>query len=132
MKKSYEALLQEDTQAWWLNDTHWFGHPPTNNPVPKKKRRINDENYSRIHVTGCARSEGYYKMDTVEKRKHSYLTSNTSNLDQSNNPKQLRARIVTTQQSTREARSNQRRLLTCVDAAWSDLVKFNQLQVAIS
>lgn len=27
MKRSYEALLSDDTQSYWLNDTHWVDHP---------------------------------------------------------------------------------------------------------
>lgn len=126
MKRSYDAMLQEDLKVWWLNDTHWSDHPPTNIPSPRKKRKSDDS--ARVHASGCARTEGYYKMSTSEKQKHSYLTSTTS-IDDANESKQLRARMPTTQQSTREARSNQRRLLASVDAAWSDLLKFNQLQV---
>ncbi|RWS14882.1 histone-lysine N-methyltransferase SETD1-like protein [Dinothrombium tinctorium] len=130
LKRSYEAMLQqEDTQIWWLNDTHWVDHPPTNVPSPKKKRKT--ENV-RVHATGCARSEGYYKMDSKEKAQHSYVNKSreAKRLDESDHEqsKQLRARMPTAQQSTREARSNQRRLLASVDAAWSDLLKFNQLQ----
>ena len=127
MKRSYEAMLQEDTQMLCLNDTHWSDHPPTIcYTVPKKKRKTNDDNHPRVHLSGCARAEGYYKMTTSEKMKYSYLTSTSSHGEDAS--KELRARIPTTQQSTREARSNQRRLLASVDAAWSDLVKFNQLQ----
>jgi len=27
LKKSYEAMLADDTQGYWLNDTHWVDHP---------------------------------------------------------------------------------------------------------
>jgi histone-lysine N-methyltransferase SETD1 len=126
LKRSYEALLQEESQ-FWLNDTHWVEHPATNipsAPVHKKKKR-NDE--SRIHSTGSARSEGFYKMDIEEKWAHSHVT-NKDDESEALLQKQIRARGAANQQSTREARSNQRRLLASVDAAWSDLLKFNQLQ----
>lgn len=129
LKRSYEAMLQDDNQIWWLNDIHWVDHPATNVSSPKKRRKTDDVQ-ARVHVTGCARSEGYYKMDIYEKYKLSHVTNAPTNEDKDNDaPKQLRARQTTTQQSTREARSNQRRLLASVDAAWSDLLKFNQLQV---
>ncbi|RWS29179.1 histone-lysine N-methyltransferase SETD1-like protein [Leptotrombidium deliense] len=128
MKRSYEAMLQEDTTQMWLNDTHWVEHPSTNVfTSPKKKRKV--ENV-RVHLTGCARSEGFYKMDMKEKALNSHVNDNRKRhfVDDDDDTKQLRARMPTTQQSTREARSNQRRLLASVDAAWSDLLKFNQLQ----
>jgi histone-lysine N-methyltransferase SETD1 len=132
MKRSYEAMLQqEDNQIWWLNDIHWVDHPPTHIMSPKKKRKTDDSSI-RVHQTGCARSEGYYKMDVYEKARLSHVSNTSVNSAQNEDediPKQLRARQATTQQSTREARSNQRRLLATVDAAWSDLLKFNQLQV---
>lgn len=123
LKRSYDSLLQEDRQ-FWLNDTHWVDHPATVTVQPPKKKRKND---TRVHVTGCARSEGYYKMDINEKWAHSHVTNvgEAEELAQ----KELRARGAVAQQSNREARSNQRRLLATVDAAWSDLLKFNQLQV---
>ncbi|XP_074605306.1 SET domain containing 1 isoform X2 [Brevipalpus obovatus] len=128
LKRSYDAMLQDESYSnhWWLSDTSWCNHPPTITPSPRKKRKVNDDQ-TRVHVSGCARTEGYYKMTTSEKMKFSYLTSTTSVADESSS-KRLRARMPTTQQSTREARSNQRRLLASVDAAWSDLIKFNQLQ----
>ncbi|XP_054166400.1 histone-lysine N-methyltransferase SETD1B-like isoform X6 [Oppia nitens] len=129
MKRSYENMLQEDNQIWWLNDIHWVDHPATHIASPKKKRKT-DDSQPRIHQTGCARSEGYYKMDFWEKVRMSHVSNtslNTTNNEDNDLPKQLRARQVGTG-STREARSNQRRLLATVDAAWSDLLKFNQLQ----
>lgn len=122
MRRTYESMLQEESQ-YWLNDTHWVDHPATLIPSPKKRKKTDDV---RVHVTGCARSEGYYKMDDNEKRQHSHVANVRSEED---NPKHLRARGAIAQTSTREARSYQRRLLATADAAWSDLLKFNQLQV---
>lgn len=124
LKRSYESMLQEDSQ-FWLNDTHWVDHPPTASGQPPKKKKKNDD--TRVHVTGCARSEGYYKMDVDEKWAHSHVTNAGEQEEAAQ--KELRARGAVAQQSNREARSNQRRLLATVDAAWSDLLKFNQLQV---
>ena len=27
LRRSYEAMLADDTQGYWLNDTHWVDHP---------------------------------------------------------------------------------------------------------
>lgn len=40
---------------------------PTSFSIPKKKKR---EDGMREHVTGCARSEGYYKIDKKDKLKY--------------------------------------------------------------
>ena len=130
LKRSYDSLLQEDTNYKWLNESHWSEHPPTKILQPIKKKKKTDE--LRTHLTGCARTEGYYKMTDKEKEKSSYVVNAAHEADEENEnddlSKALRARVPTTQQATREARSNQRRLLATVDVAWSDLLKFNQLQ----
>ena len=69
-------------------------------------------------------------MDEKEKRQLSHV-SNVRPDEAQMEAKILRARGALVQTSTREARSNQRRLLATVDAAWSDLLKFNQLQVSL-
>lgn len=67
LRRSYEALLADDTQGYWLNDTHWVDHPPTDVPSPAKKRKRDE---LRLHASGSARTEGYYKVDIREKAKH--------------------------------------------------------------
>lgn len=67
LKRSYDAMLQDEVQGCWLNDTHWVDHPPTNIPNPSKKKKKEE---TRVHLTGCARSEGYYKMDVREKARY--------------------------------------------------------------
>ena len=109
LKRSYEAMLQEDNQIWWLNDIHWVEHPPTHIISPKKKKKTEDSQ-TRVHQTGCARSEGFYKMDIFEKLRLSHVSNtsvNSSQNDDEDLPKQIRARQIG-QQSTREARNNQR------------------------
>ena len=39
---------------------------------PAKKRKRDD---SRVHTTGCARTEGFYKIDVREKAKHKVTTT---------------------------------------------------------
>ena len=50
---------------------------PTNIPGVKKKRR---DDGMRDHMTGCARSEGYYKIDKKDKIK--YLQSTKLQLEE--------------------------------------------------
>ncbi|KAG8192982.1 hypothetical protein JTE90_028102 [Oedothorax gibbosus] len=121
LQKSYEALLQDDASGFWLNDTHWVDYPASV-PSPQKKKK-NDR--TRTHVSGCARSEGYYKMDVKEKAVYNHTAM--SSLENEEDQSKL---VKTTIQSNREARSNQRRLLTSFGEAdfLSDLLKFNQLK----
>lgn len=42
LRLAYEALLAQDAQGYWLNDTHWVDHPPTDltySPPRKKSKR---------------------------------------------------------------------------------------------
>lgn len=123
LKRSYDAMLQDEVQGYWLNDTHWVDHPPTNIPNPTKKKKKDE---ARVHVTGCARSEGYYKMDVKEKARFKQSGSAVPQLETLDPTS--KARLAA--QSSREARSNQRRLLTSFGEAEviSDLLKFNQLK----
>ncbi|XP_018397619.1 PREDICTED: histone-lysine N-methyltransferase SETD1 [Cyphomyrmex costatus] len=142
LRRSYEALLADDTQGYWLNDTHWVDHSPTDVPSPAKKRKRDE---LRLHASGSARTEGYYKVDIREKAKHkhhyaqsiqrsndiedsggSYIGSDGVMNGPKNNSKALTGKM---QALSREARSNQRRLLTAfgIDTD-SDLLKFNQLK----
>lgn len=72
LRRSYEELLADDNQGYWLNDTHWVDHPPTD--VPPSKRRKRDYDLT-LHATGCARTEGYYKVDAKVKAKHKVINS---------------------------------------------------------
>lgn len=122
---------------FWLNNTHWVDHCVTDRsliPPPTKKRKREDE--LKRHKTGCARTEGYYKLDVREKAKHKYHHAKSSKdnalmpdrpddqLHQSHN------KLISKMQGiSREARSNQRRLLTAFGSIGeSELLKFNQLK----
>ncbi|KAK4878406.1 hypothetical protein RN001_010912 [Aquatica leii] len=121
MKSSYEAMLADDSIGYWLNDTHWVDHCLTDlYSSPPKKRKRDD---LRVHVTGCARTEGYYKVAAVEKAKYKYHHTKAYNNTSPNVP------VTKAQGLSREARSNQRRLLTAFGTDTdSDLLKFNQLK----
>uniref|UniRef100_A0A672P4N5 Histone-lysine N-methyltransferase SETD1B-A-like n=1 Tax=Sinocyclocheilus grahami TaxID=75366 RepID=A0A672P4N5_SINGR len=91
----------------------------------KKKRK---EDGIRDHVTGCARSEGYYKIDKKDKMK--YLNSSRLQSEEPDVDTQGKSIPAQPQASTRagsERRSEQRRLLSSFSCD-SDLLKFNQLK----
>lgn len=124
-KLSYEQLLADDLQNYWLNDTHWVDHPPTEMPPPKRRRKDD-----RIHKSGCARTEGFYKVDSKEKAKrqhHSvHMVSEVEDPEEQPVQKLSTGKMVAI---SREARSNQRRLLTAFGTDTdSDLLKFNVLK----
>ncbi|XP_075690440.1 histone-lysine N-methyltransferase SETD1B isoform X2 [Rhinoderma darwinii] len=124
---TYDRLLQQDNGMDWLNDTLWVFHPPTSVSSPKKKKR---DDGLRDHLTGCARSEGYYKIDRKDKAK--YLINNRSMTEEPLNDTQGKSIPAQPHTSTRagsERRSEQRRLLSSFTGSCdSDLLKFNQLK----
>ncbi|NP_001072649.1 histone-lysine N-methyltransferase SETD1B [Xenopus tropicalis] len=124
---TYDRLLQQDNGMDWLNDTLWVYHPSTSVYSPKKKKR---DDGLREHVTGCARSEGYYKIDKKDKLK--YLINNRSLTEELPIDTQGKSIPAQPQASTRagsERRSEQRRLLSSFTGSCdSDLLKFNQLK----
>ncbi|XP_030075218.1 histone-lysine N-methyltransferase SETD1B isoform X2 [Microcaecilia unicolor] len=124
---TYDRLLQQDNGMDWLNDTLWVYHPPTSVLSPKKKKR---EDGLREHITGCARSEGYYKID--KKDKLEYLVNTRAFTDEPPIDTQGMSIPAQPHASTRagsERRSEQRRLLSSFTGSCdSDLLKFNQLK----
>ncbi|XP_037339987.2 histone-lysine N-methyltransferase SETD1B-A isoform X2 [Pungitius pungitius] len=122
---TYDKMLQQDNGNDWLNDTLWVNHPATNIPRVKRKRR---DDGMRDHMTGCARSEGYYKIDKKDKIK--YLQSTKLQLEEPPVDTQgmsIPAQVHASTRSGSERRSEQRRLLSSF-ACDSDLLKFNQLK----
>ncbi|EDW55365.1 histone-lysine N-methyltransferase SETD1 [Drosophila sechellia] len=140
IKMSYLDHLHKEPYAMFLNNTHWVDHCTTDRafwPPPTKKRRKDDELMR--HKTGCARTEGFYKLDVREKAKHKYHhakanTEDSFNEDRSDEPTALtnhhHNKLISKMQGiSREARSNQRRLLTAFGSMGeSELLKFNQLK----
>lgn len=137
LQKSYELLLSQEalqTQDYWLNDTHWVDYQPTEVDVPPSKRRRKEE--PRPHKSGSARTEGFYKLDSKEKAKHkSHFArcvtdaSCSADITMSSAMNINDLGVNKMQASSREARSNQRRLLTAFGLENdSDLLKFNQLK----
>jgi len=134
LKRSYEMMLNEglsQPNLAWINDTHWVDHPITNIPdPPPKKRRLDD--FSVPHKSGSARTEGYYKMDPREKIRTKYHFHRPG-VDAFNIAKLGTKDIQKPQKAislSREARSQQRRMLTALGEEFneSELLKFNQLK----
>ena len=150
LKRSYEMMLNQQaasedqkskTDLYWLNDTHWVNHPVTDIAETPRKRRRGDGDYSKKHVTGCARSEGFYKMDPREKRRTKYHLHRADAADAFAQAKfgnvdgsATKGKVQTAQSHSREARSMQRRQLAVLgdEVASSDLLKFNQLKVSLT
>uniref|UniRef100_A0A8C2UGP3 SET domain containing 1B, histone lysine methyltransferase n=1 Tax=Coturnix japonica TaxID=93934 RepID=A0A8C2UGP3_COTJA len=127
---TYDRLLQQDNGMDWLNDTLWVFHPYILSQclsTPKKKKR---DDGMREHVTGCARSEGYYKIDKKDKLK--YLNNSRAFAEEPPADTQGMSIPAQPHASTRagsERRSEQRRLLSSFTGSCdSDLLKFNQLK----
>ncbi|XP_073770225.1 histone-lysine N-methyltransferase SETD1B-A isoform X8 [Danio rerio] len=128
LKITYDKMLQQDNAHDWLNDTLWVHHPPTNMGSATGVKKKRKEDGIRDHVTGCARSEGYYKIDKKDKMK--YLNSSRLQSEEPDVDTQGKSIPAQPQVSTRagsERRSEQRRLLSSFSCD-SDLLKFNQLK----
>jgi histone-lysine N-methyltransferase SETD1 len=133
MRRAYSYLIQNDIPGTEiLHQVHWVDHCATDRTfepsLPKKRKRENDFPEMKNHETGCARTEGYYKIDARCKAAYKYHhlkgTVAGSHLDNS-----AKMAVAKMQNASREARSNQRRLLTAFGGATeSDLLKFNQLK----
>lgn len=133
LKRSYEMLLQNEINSYLLNATHWVDHVPTDRsfiPPPPSKKRKKDIHEAKVHSTGAARTEGYYKIDPQEKARYKYHhLRGTAAETHLNKIGANTAAKVGQSGLSREARSNQRRLLTVFgDIGESDLLKFNQLK----
>lgn len=130
LRLAFENSLAFDSNTVWLNCTHWVEYPATAPSLPKKRRDPD----ARVHKTGSARTEGYYALTKPEKaanrRQWGVVTEKVNkcvghvgalSTERANSKMQVAI--------SREARSNQRRLLTALgNEVDSDLLKFNQLK----
>ncbi|XP_052800564.1 histone-lysine N-methyltransferase SETD1A-like [Mya arenaria] len=135
LKKCYEHLLStDDPMFYWLNDILWVDHPLTNipDPIPSRKRRKID--YQEIptskHKTGCARTEGYYKLSMKEKASYLQHAYNQQKAAEKAKAMEEANTSKTKQTSVRDLRHENRRLhVQLQEFEFSgDLFKFNQLK----
>uniref|UniRef100_UPI003AACB00A histone-lysine N-methyltransferase SETD1B-A-like n=1 Tax=Centroberyx gerrardi TaxID=166262 RepID=UPI003AACB00A len=124
LQVTYERLQQQDNGFGWISDTVWIAHPLTG-VLTEKKEEHNSWQHS--HMTGSARSEGFYKISREDKMK--YLNTRPATELPSTSPqgKCIPAQPPTSLRAGSDFRSEQRRLLSSFSCD-SDLVKFNQLK----
>ncbi|XP_072537237.1 histone-lysine N-methyltransferase SETD1B-A [Salminus brasiliensis] len=125
LRASYERMLLQDSSCQWLSNTHWVPHPPSS--VPEENPRVWREGV-RYHITGSARTEGYYfisKRDKLRYLRHTH--SATEETPQDTQCKNAQAQLPSSSRSGSDFRAEQRRLLSSFSCD-SDLLKFNQLK----
>lgn len=103
--------------------TRWIDHPATrDSPFVKIP--------SPVHRTGCARTEGFYKIIKEEKTSPIKKNGPAENGSTIPIPIQLDSTRTTGAQMSRELRSEHRRNLAALgDAEFADHFKFSQLKV---
>ncbi|XP_035513613.1 histone-lysine N-methyltransferase SETD1B-A-like [Morone saxatilis] len=126
LQYAYDRLKEQDNDFGWISDTLWTHHPLTKVLTEK----IDEHNsWQPHHRTGCARSEGFYKISRKDKLKYLNNTKLTTELPSTSTQA---GTCIPVQQPTSlragsDFRSEQRRLLSSFSCD-SDLVKFNQLK----
>ena len=98
----------------------------------------NTDDYSKKHISGSCRTEGYYKMDPREKARTKYHLQRAGALEQAFNLRNMEGMVTkgpktTSKGLSREQRSNQRRTKAILENdtfAGSKLLEFNQLKVS--
>ncbi|XP_062854258.1 histone-lysine N-methyltransferase SETD1B-A [Trichomycterus rosablanca] len=128
LKASYERMLQQDDAHDWLTSTHWVPHPHSSSPSSAPVEWPTKSNCIRYHLTGCARTEGYYiisKRDKLQYLQDSHTVSEEETTD--TRCKNTQTQFSSSSRSGSDFRAEQRRLLSSFSCD-SDLLKFNQLK----
>ncbi|VDM97900.1 unnamed protein product [Thelazia callipaeda] len=133
LEESFHAL-QKSKAARWNKKLYWVSPKELPrirqlNKMKKKGKRIyyyDDHELEGVipHLSGCARTEGYYKLSHKEKR--GVLRRPDIFLNEINEKEEDKNRLL--MQSSREARNTNRRLLTTMGDSSSDIFKVNQLK----
>ncbi|UJR31671.1 hypothetical protein I4U23_019152 [Adineta vaga] len=121
LKQSFQRLSEEGHSC--TTKTRWVDHPPSRDSSFIKQP-------SQPHRTGCARTEGYYKI--IKDEKISPVKTTDSSQSTSILPQAMldTNRTTTGAQMSRELRSEHRRnLLALGDAEFADHFKFSQLKL---
>ncbi|XP_031568728.1 histone-lysine N-methyltransferase SETD1B-like [Actinia tenebrosa] len=132
LKVGFDQLVQVCSDS--VVGAKWSFHPVTAQPTSTptlKRRRQKSEVGVRLHVTGSARSEGYYKIDSKEKAKYAEsvqgIVQHEKNIATIEEPKLDASKG---KQLSRENRAMQRRLQSAVcNEDFGDILKFNKLRV---
>jgi len=147
LRESYQNIQVQAAPPSWAFNTHWSDHPPTLVPpptqhqldlceespparTPSQKRKKNFRP-PEPHKTGCARSEGYYKLNdsakAKQKRKMYRQADNTGHAQSlANSIKQQEEQVL---EKSREARHMMRRIAYEFGNEASDMLKYNQLML---
>uniref|UniRef100_A0A6Q2Y448 [Histone H3]-lysine(4) N-trimethyltransferase n=1 Tax=Esox lucius TaxID=8010 RepID=A0A6Q2Y448_ESOLU len=129
LEETYDRLLQQDNGFSWLSDTLWTVSPTlisfATDFFTENREELSD--WMRAHVTGSARSEGFYEISKKDKLKYLDSLCPTSHPCAETQGASLPAQPQPSQRSGSEFRSEQRRLLSSFSCD-SDLLKFNQLK----
>uniref|UniRef100_A0A3P9P175 Histone-lysine N-methyltransferase SETD1B-A-like n=1 Tax=Poecilia reticulata TaxID=8081 RepID=A0A3P9P175_POERE len=121
---TYERLQKQDNSPGWLSDTFWIPHPLTKVPTESSEESQGQP----VHRTGCARSEGFYRISRKDKIKYLLDTKPPADLHSAlDQGLCIPVQQPTSLRSGSDFRSEQRRLLSSF-SCYSDLVKFNQLK----
>ncbi|KAM4745808.1 histone-lysine N-methyltransferase SETD1B-A-like [Anableps anableps] len=125
LQTTYERLQEQDNCAGWLSDTFWIPHPH----ILFVPAESSEESQGQPgHRTGCARSEGFYRISRKDKIKYLLNTKPPADLHSATDQGIcIPVQQPTSLRSGSDFRSEQRRLLSSF-SCYSDLVKFNQLK----
>ncbi|CAM4868104.1 unnamed protein product [Rotaria socialis] len=120
LKQSFQKLCDEGHSC--TTKTRWVDHPPSrDSPFVKQQPQK--------HRTGCARTEGYYKIVKVEKIPRLKTSDGSQSLSMLP-PAILDTNRTTGAQMSRELRSEHRRnILALGDVEFADHFKFSQLKL---
>uniref|UniRef100_A0A1I8H2I9 [histone H3]-lysine(4) N-trimethyltransferase n=2 Tax=Macrostomum lignano TaxID=282301 RepID=A0A1I8H2I9_9PLAT len=123
LKQAFDLLVAEGGLPCAV-ETHWTDHPPVGQPARETGPR-------EPHSTGCARSEGFYKLTGKQKERSALALAAAINAEagQADEAEAEQEERKAKLSLTREARSMQRRILAeFADIEIGDLLKFNQLK----
>jgi len=123
-KTAFDHLKESDTDSSITKGLTWGDHPLTCLP-PVKQKRQKAEAKLRVHVTGSARSEGYYKIPMVEKATYLKSALRQLNLNKQNEIKRKDPAGTEHKIKSRENRAMQRRLASSIAEEYGSLLNFN-------
>ncbi|XP_078483562.1 uncharacterized protein LOC101243241 isoform X1 [Ciona intestinalis] len=147
LRQEYEDMLTNPGTGGWVNDTHWVPHPATYFPDEndalttspdkrnrRKRRQARKDDISDIkpHKTGCARSEGFYKVnDNTKLIQRKLMYRQADNTPQPKGRSKYANESASTSgvatEKSRETRHMMRRIASEFGSDASDLLKYNQL-----